>query len=105
MKLPATVRVGPFKFKLVRTNADDKNECGYFDATTREIGLAKPEDWVSEDEEASTLIHELGHAIMHVHWRGSELDSEELQEKLELIITQICRDNKSLVRAILKALK
>ena len=104
MKLPASARIGPFKFKVVRTNVADDNELGHFDPKARIIAVAKSEDFGAEDEEVSTLIHELGHAVVHVHWRGLE-DDEALQEKVELIITQILRDNKTMIRAILKALK
>ena len=104
MKLPATARIGQFKFRIVRTNKDDHGERGYFLSDKREIGLAKPEDFGAEDEEASTLIHELAHCVVDVHWPRVE-DDEELVERMEVIVTQILRDNKTLVRAILKALK
>lgn len=104
MKLPASVRIGPYKFKLIRTNRADHDEAGYFLSDKREIGLAKPEDFGAEDEEASTLIHEIGHAVVDVYWPEIQED-EELVSRLELIITQILRDNKTLARIVLKALK
>lgn len=104
MKLPAFARIGPFKFRIIRTNRADHNESGYYLADKREIGLAKPEDFGAEDEEASTLIHELAHCVVDVHWPQIEED-EAIVERVELIVAQIFRDNKTLVRAILKALK
>lgn len=104
MKLPESVRIGPYKFKLIRTNRADHDEAGYFLSGSREIGVAKPEDFGAEDEEAATIIHELSHAVVDVYWPQIE-DDEEIASKLDLIITQILRDNKTLVRSILKALK
>lgn len=104
MKLPAYIRIGPYKFKLIRTNRADHDEAGYFLSGTREIGVAKPEDFGAEDEEVATLIHEIAHAVVDVYWPEIQED-EEIASRLELIITQILRDNKTLVRTALKALK
>lgn len=104
MKLPSTVRIGPYKFKIVRSNRDDHDEAGYFLSAKREIGVAKPEDFGAEDEEAATVIHELAHAVVDVYWPQIEED-EEIVSRLDPIVTQILRDNKALVRSILKALK
>lgn len=104
MKLPAFVRIGPYKWRTVRTNREDHNEAGYCDTEKHEIGVAKEGDLASDDEEASVLIHEWIHGIIHVHFPEIE-DDESLTQKLELIVMQGFRDNKTLVRAILRALK
>ncbi len=104
MKIPAFVRIGNYKWRVIRTNRSDHNEDGYCDANKREIGVAKEGDLLADEDEASTFIHEWVHAIIDTHFPEIEED-EPLTEKLEAILVQSFRDNKTLIRSLLKALK
>lgn len=103
MKIPAFLHVGPFKWRVVRTNKADHDEAGYCLTDKHEIGVAKEGDLAGDDEEASTFVHEWIHAIITVHFPEIEED-EALTQKLELIVMQSLRSNKTAVRSILKAL-
>ena len=104
VKFPAFLRVAHYRWRLVRMNRADEDTAGYCDTEKHEIGVAKEGDLASDDEEASALVHEWIHAVMHIHFPEIE-DDEPITLKLESIIMQALRDNKTTIRAILKALK
>jgi hypothetical protein len=104
MKLPGFLRIGHYRWRLVRSNLADHDEAGYCLTDKHEIGVAKEGDLAGDDEEASTLVHEWIHGLIHIHFPEIE-DDEALTQKLELIVMQTLRDNKTAVRAILKSLK
>tara|TARA_R110000868_G_scaffold51977_1_gene164559 strand:- start:78 stop:380 length:303 start_codon:yes stop_codon:yes gene_type:complete len=100
MKLPKHVRVAGYNCNIVRAPLD--GDFGAFDANTNTIEI---DDAISSDAlEASTVLHETVHAIMHIY-RIKVPDEEALAEILETALLQFLKDNKTLVRAILKALK
>lgn len=100
MKLPASVRIAGYKCKIARKALD--GDFGTFDYNTNEIEIEESID--SDALEASTLIHEMVHGIIHVY-KIKVPDEESLVEILETALVQVLRDNKTLFRAILKALK
>lgn len=100
MKLPATVRIGPYKCSVIRKTLD--GDFGSFDSTTNEIEI---DDAIASDAlEASTLLHEIVHGIIHVY-KIKVPDEEGLVEILETALLQVLKDNKTAIRAILSALK
>lgn len=101
MKLPAAIRIGPYPCKVTRAAGDDY---GAFDYHTYEISLADEAAFSSQAQEAGTLIHEMIHGVMHIY-KIKVADEEALVEVLETAITQLLKDNKTLFRAILMALK
>lgn len=107
MKLPASVRIGPYQCRIVRKEnlTVDGDGCfGSFDYNTHEIELAAETDFASEALEASALLHESIHGILHVY-KIKLPDEEDIVEKLETALLQFFKDNKTAVRTILKALK
>lgn len=99
MKLPASVRIGPYQCRIVRKALD--GDFGAFDSNTNEIEI--DDAIASEALEASTLIHEMIHALIHIY-KIKVPDEEGLVEILETALLQVLKDNKTLFRAILKAL-
>lgn len=104
MNIPTFLRIAHYKWRIIRMNRADEETAGYCDTEKHEIGVAKEGDLASDDEEASTFVHEWIHGIVHVHFPEIE-DDEALTLKLEPIVMQSLRDNKTAIRAILKALK
>lgn len=107
MKLPAFIRVGPYRCKVTRKEnltVDGEGCFGSFDHNTTEIELAAESDFASEALEASASFHETLHAILHIY--GIVVpNEEELVGKLETALLQVFKDNKTWMRSILKALK
>jgi len=100
MKLPAAIRIGPYQCKIVRKPLD--GDFGAFDSNTNEIEI---DNAIASDAlEASTVIHETVHGIIHIY-KIKVPDEEGLVEILETALLQVLKDNKTLFRAILKALK
>lgn len=106
MKLPAKVRIAGYDCKIVRSRdvLDTDGQYGGFDPNEHAISLAEPDQFANEQLEAGTAIHELVHAMLALYNVKSP-DEESLVEMLETALVQVLRDNKTLIRAILKALK
>lgn len=106
MKLPAFIRIGPYKCKVTRHNpeydADGYAAWGTFDTDTFEIEIAESERFKDEALIASTVIHEIVHGINHIYGLP---DDEPTVRKLETALVQVLKDNKTLIRSLLKALK
>ena len=99
MKLPGSVRIGPYKCAIVRKPLD--GDFGAFDSNTNDIEI---DDAIASDAlEASTLLHEIVHGVISIY-RIKVPDEESLVEILETALLQVLKDNKTLFRAILKAL-
>lgn len=103
MKLPAAVRIGPYPCKITRIGPD-ADVFGTFDSDTFGIEMAPEGSFSSEVQEAATLIHEMVHGIVRIY-KIKVPDEEALVEILDTALVQILRDNKTLFRSILKALK
>lgn len=100
MKLPKHVRVAGYNCNVSRKPLD--GDFGTFDYNDHEIEI---EETIPSDAlVASTLLHEIIHAIIHIY-RIKVPDEEALVEILETSLLQVLKDNKTLFRAILKALK
>jgi hypothetical protein len=106
MKLPASARIAGYKCKITRADliVNGEGDYGTFDYNTNEIEIARETDFASEEQEASTLLHEIIHGVLGIY-KIKVPDEEEMVEKLETALIQVLRDNKTLFRAILKALK
>jgi hypothetical protein len=103
MKLPDSVRVGPFDILLGELDEKTaKKIYGLFSEESQMI-LLRPK-FASGTQCAETLIHELLHAIWNVQNIGGA-NEERVVTKMSLGLAQVMRDNKELIRSILKALK
>lgn len=106
MKLPAVIRIGPYKCRVARHKLEyDANgyaAWGTFDTDTYEIEVADADSFKDEALEASTAIHEIVHGINCIYGLP---DDEELVRKWETALVQVLKDNKTLFRSIIKALK
>lgn len=106
MKLPASIRIGPYKCKVSRTTLDYDAEgfanWGSFDTDTYEIEIAESELFKDEALIASTVVHELVHGINCIYGFP---DDEAAVRKMETALVQVLKDNKTLVRQLLKVLK
>jgi len=106
VKLPAAIRIGPYKCKVTRTklepDADGYSNWGSFDTDTYCVEIAESGEFADEALIASTVVHEIIHAMNHVYGFA---DDEEMVRKQETALVQILKDNKTLIRQILKALK
>ena len=102
-----SVRIGAHKYPLVTVDqVDGKDEAWgmiNFGAMNIEMSteLSKPG---MESKWAEILIHEWAHGVCE-EFGIKPKDEEEFVIRASKIITQALRDNKTLVRAILKALK
>lgn len=103
MKLPAKVRIAGYDCKITRTKLEyDENgedAWGSFDTDKYEIELADSDD---DFLVASTLVHEIEHAINHIYGLP---DDEAVVRKRETALVQLLRDNKTLFRTLLKVFK
>ena len=106
MKLPKSIKVAGYNCKVTRGDiiVDGEGDFGTFDYNTYGIELAQEKDFDSEEQEASTFVHEWLHAILHIY-KIKVADEEDMVERLETAIFQIFKDNKTAVRSLLKALK
>lgn len=103
MKLPPSVRVGPFDILLGQLDEKTaKSVYGLFSEESQTI-LLRP-TFASSSQCAETLIHELLHAVWNVQNIGGT-NEERVVTKLSLGLAQVMRDNKDLIRTLLKALK
>jgi hypothetical protein len=106
MKLPASIRIGPYKCKVSRPrlvyDAEGFANWGTFDTNTYEIEIVDSEDFKDDVLIASTAVHEIVHGINCIYGLP---DDEETVRKQETAWMQVFKDNKTLIRAILKALK
>lgn len=106
MKLPASIRIGPYKCKVARTalepDGDGFSNWGSFDTDTYVIEIAESDKFSDEALIASTVLHEIIHGMNHVYGFP---DDEAMVRKQETALAQIMKDNKTLIRQILKALK
>lgn len=102
MNLPASIRIGPYPCKVIRSSPESE-DFGTFDTTTYEIEIAES-GFSSEAQEAATVIHEIIHAIIHIY-KIKVPDEEGLVEILDTALAQVLKDNKTMWRTLLKALK
>jgi hypothetical protein len=100
MKLPAAVRIGIHKYKIVKAPIENHGE---LDDVSLELRLT--EHFASDAQEAETVLHETLHAL----WNQSALQDGDDEERIiyafSLKLADTMRQNKTLFRAILKALK
>lgn len=106
MKLPAKARIAGYDCRIVRSREvlDKDEQYGEFLPNEHVIRLAEPDQFANEAIEAGTAIHELIHAMLGLYNIKSP-DEEALVEMLETAFVQVLRDNKTLFRSLLKALK
>lgn len=106
MKLPAKIRIAGYDCKVVRSRELWENDGSFGEWCPNEhmIRLAESDQFANEVMEAGTVIHEWLHAMIALYNIKVE-DEEALVEALESAMVQGLRDNKTFVRAILKALK
>ena len=106
MKLPATIRIAGYKCKVKRIafepDAEGFGSWGTFDTDTHEIEIVQSDQFSDDALIASTVLHELVHGINHIY---DLPDDEAAVRKMETALVQVLRDNKTLIRSILKALK
>ena len=100
MKLPANIRIGIHKYKIVKAAIENHGE---LDDAALELRLT--EHFASDAQEAETVLHEALHAI----WNQCALEDGDNEERIiyafSLRLADTMRQNKTLFRAILKALK
>lgn len=106
MKLPAAIRIGPYRCKVSRPrleyDAEGFANWGTFDTDTYEIEIADSGDFKDEALIASTVIHEIVHGINCIYGLP---DDEATVRKMETALVQVLKDNKTLIRSLLKAFK
>jgi hypothetical protein len=102
MKRPAHVHIGAFKYKIVDL-PDGSDEYGECDDAAHELRLAR--SFASDAQEAETILHEIFHGI----WNQGALEDGDKEERIVYVLSiglaQAMKQNKTLFRAILKALK
>jgi hypothetical protein len=102
-----SIRIGAHKYPLVTTDhVDGKDDAwGMINFASMNIELSseltKPG---MESKWAEILIHEWAHGVCEEFGIKPD-DEEEFVTRASKIITQALKDNKTLVRALLKALK
>jgi hypothetical protein len=104
-----SVRIGAHKYPIVYVDkVDDEDSWGNADFHDYKILLSKA---LEKPELASVWAEKLLHEVAHIMLDdlGVEFPTEEAEEKcvtqLARGLTQFTRDNKTLIRQILKALK
>ena len=88
MKLPASIRIGPYPCKVIRSSPESE-DFGTFDTTTYEIEIAES-GFSSEAQEAATVIHEIIHAITHtkpVHSSNEKVREIVSQDAMPDVVT------------------
>lgn len=104
MKLPESVRVGPFDITIAEMPENEINAAyGLFSEEHQAI-LLRPK-FTSTAQCAETLLHELLHAVWNVQAIDKKDGEERIVTKMSLGLAAVMRDNKELFRSILKALK
>ncbi len=104
MKMPSSVRVGPYDIKIRELDPSDaEKNYGEFHSEKMEIRLRK--EFSSPQQAADTLLHEILHAV----WMIGGLSHRDGEERLVAsLATQICavvRQNPDIVKFLQKALK
>jgi hypothetical protein len=104
-KLPSSVRVGPFDFRLERWSshaADDARAWGR--CSYSEIAIRIQENIPLPEKAADVLLHEIGHAIFWT-WKLQDGDKEErIVSTMATAWTQVYRDNPWLIDWIKEAI-
>lgn len=105
-EMPSTVKVGAIDFKIVQwspEHADGRKCFGETDVATFEIRVAPHS--ASRAALATTLIHEIMHAICTVWHRPAKAKEEKTVSLLSYGFAAVMRDNPALVAFLLDALR
>lgn len=106
MKLPSKVRIGPHNLALnYMDKVGDDDDWGHYSHPTQSIDLSNallPEG----SKWAEILIHEILHCLADQAdiFNGNEKEEERVVGIFAVGVAQVLKDNKTLIRAILKAL-
>lgn len=104
--LPATIRVGPFDWKLVRLDATtgaDRRIYGECSSMSMEIRLSELSP--STQKAVDTMLHEIGHAIFWAYGLESSDSEERLVSTMGTAWTQVFQDNPWLLLWIAKGVR
>lgn len=101
--LPATIRVGPYDFKLMReAQIDGGDSYGSFSLNDQELKILK--EYNCPELAVDTLIHEL----LHASWRICGIqkcgEEEAAVSGLAASLTQVFKDNRKVLTWIQRAL-
>ena len=103
-----SVKIGAHKFPILAVaqvaDSDDYWAMYYPHELGQKIELS---DTLTGSKWAETLLHEIGHGIVNECGYDFPTDAEEEKfiDGFSRVLTQVMGDNKTLIRAILKALK
>jgi len=104
-KMPHSVRVGPWKYRLVQTDGPSKDDLwGECDSANHTIELFDCADIPSCKRLGSTVLHETLHAI----WDAKNLPEEHeevLVSILEVALVELFEDNAALIRWLLATIR
>jgi|JI10StandDraft_1071094.scaffolds.fasta_scaffold1920554_2 hypothetical protein len=105
MKLPKSLRIAGYDCKVSRADliVDGEGDYGTFNYNSNEIQMAQEKDFESEEQEASTFLHEWLHGILSIY-RIKVPDEEDMVERLETALFQMFKDNKTTIRSLLKTI-
>ncbi|WP_109076266.1 MULTISPECIES: hypothetical protein [unclassified Azospirillum] len=104
--LPASIRVGPFDFEILKMDpmrASAERKFGFFSAVEQQIAIQA--DMATPFKAADTLIHEINHAIF---WAYGIEDADAEERTVSALATawvQVYRDNPWLLEWIGAAVK
>ena len=102
--LPPSLRVGPYDIKIVTLPEDiARDNYGCFTSRALEIGLC--DKFPSTVFAGETLLHELLHAAWYVQGIKAKDGEERVVGNLAISLTQILRDNPTLLDWLKNALK
>lgn len=97
-----SVRIGPHRYKLeIVSKVGEDDNWGQYYSDEQKIELS---DKLSGSKWAEILVHEMVHGIVD-NWGIDLPDEEKFVSVFSIGLTQVLKDNPTLFRSILKALK
>ena len=103
MKLPKTIKEGPYDYKVKHKKIDPECErVGDFDSTTSKIRVTTGLDDIRTVE---TLMHEICHAIFYSYGISNHLEEENIVGLMSTGLAAVLRDNPEFLDILYKTLQ
>jgi len=92
IKLPVSIKVGPFRYKVVSYKAGAQLDAIYGHCDNSEL-IIRVDTERAEEQIVNTLLHELLHAVYHSWGLSDGLSEEQVVTSLANGLQAVFRDN------------
>lgn len=91
--LPKCVKVGAWNYEIQRWDSKDADDARKYGETSNNQKIIRVDDSFTPQQTASTLLHEIIHAI-YCRWRIEKpFDEEQIVDRLTEGLSAVWRDN------------